>query len=257
MNDIQQYEEKNISWDDVINGIDTDQLSQKDVEALSLMLTGYSITEAANMAGMSPSTLRRHVKENPIIQNALTEKKKMMLALMMNKFQKQMMRALEVSNDFLLDDPADSDLGKSQTSIYLKKITHAEWVINTFMKLMNSNPLEGLNIRSEGGDVLVLNVDGESALDYLAKGINKRSPQLVKDQSVAEPVANEPLLDDRGLPPYGSFGNWSYSEEGKILCHVCGNYFGSKQALIGHIGTHNVNKDMYAEVYNVLWDEII
>ena len=117
VNEIQTYEDEinNISWDTIINGIDTEQLSEKDVEALSYLLTGYTTTEAANMAGMSPSTLRRHMKENPVIQNALTEKKKLMMALMLNKFQKQMMRALEVSNDFLLSDPEDSTLGKSQT----------------------------------------------------------------------------------------------------------------------------------------------
>lgn len=218
-NEIQTQEENvaNISWDDIINGIDTEQLSEKDVEALSYMLTGYSVVESANMAGMSPSTLRRHIKENPIIQNALTEKKKLMLALMLNKFQKQMLRALDVSNQFLLDDPEDSTLGKSQTSILLKKITHAEWVINTFMKLMSSNPLEGLNIHNDGdGNVVVMNVEGVSALDYLKKGLEgSSSKKIVQDKREYESIANEPLLDDRGLPPYGSFGNWAYTEQGK------------------------------------------
>lgn len=247
-----------ISWDDIINSIDTEALSEKDAEALSYMLVGYSITESANMAGVSVSTWRRHIKENPVIRNALTEKKKLMLALMLNKFQKQMMKALDVSAEFLLEDPEDFELTKNQTSIYLKKVNHAEWVMSTFMKLMNSNPLEGLNINNDGdGDVnIVLNVDGTSALDYLAKGMGAGRPSLVREEPKPEFIANEPLLDERGLPPYGVFGSWSYAENGNIVCHVCGNSYGSKQAFIGHIGTHNVNTDMYAEVYNVIWDEL-
>ena len=125
---------------------------------------------------------------------------------------------------------------------------------------MSSNPLEGLNIRNDGdGSVnIVLNVDGQSALDYLKDGINKSSGKKVKkDTSQYEPIANEPMLDDRGLPPYGTFGNWTYTDKGHIVCHMCGNSFSSKQAFVGHIGTHNVTKDMYSEVYNVIFDELM
>jgi len=262
MSEIQAYTEEitieDISWDDIINNIDTESLTDKDAEALSYLLVGYSIPESANMAGISPTTWRRHIKDSEVIQSALTHKKKMMLALMLNKFQKQMLRALEVSNIFLLEDPADSELGKSQTSIYLKKITHAEWVINTFMKMMNSNPLEGLSINKTGdGDVnIVLNVDGTSALDYLKRGM-VGGQKLVMPEQEPQFIANVSLLDDRGLPHHGVFGSWSYTETGGIICHICGEDFRSKQAITGHIGTHNVNKDTYEEVYNVLWEEIV
>lgn len=261
MTEIQPVELSEISWDDIINSIDTEELTSKDVEALSYLLTGYSIPESATMAGMSASTLRRHLKENKIMQDALTHKKRLMLALMLNKFQKQMLTALDLSNDFLLREPLTGDddgLSKSETSIYLKQITHSEFIISKFMDLMRSNPLEGLNIKSEGdGDInIVLNVEGTSALDYLKDGIAGKS-RLVVPKKPVEYISNVPMLDERGLPPYGTFGNWTYDEEGKIVCHICGVSIGSKQAMYGHIGTHNVDADTYADVYNVLWDEVL
>ena len=247
-----------ISWDDIINSIDTEELTDKDAEALSYLLTGYSIPESSTLANMSDSTLRRHIKENKILQDALGNKKKMMMALMLNKFQKQMMQALDVSSEFLLEDPAYSELGKSQTSIYLKKVTHAEWVIDRFFKLMNSNPLEGLSIIKDGeGDMnIILNVEGISALDYLTQGMTGKAPIATANQQ-PQTVSNVPLLDERGLPPYGVFGSWAYDEDGGIVCHVCGKVLKSKQAFYGHISVHNINADLYAEVYNVLFDELI
>ncbi|HDK27619.1 MAG TPA: hypothetical protein ENG48_11120 [Candidatus Atribacteria bacterium] len=256
----EEFDIKEFTWDSIIESIDTEDLSTQDVEALSYLLVGYSIPESATMAGMSASTLRRHLKENSIMQEALTHKKKLMLALMLNKFQKQMLTALKLSNDFLLREPTEEGegLSKSETAIYLKQITHAEFIINKFMDLMKSNPLEGLNIKHEGdGDVslIVLNVAGTSALDYLKKGMSKQRP-LIQEKPSAEFVSNVPMLDERGLPPYGTFGNWTYDEKGNIICHICGASLGSKQAMYGHIGTHNVNAETYKKVYNVLWDEI-
>ena len=247
-------------WNAIIEGIDTDQLSQTDVEALSYMLVGYSITESAKLVGISTDTLRRHINENKIIQDALTNKKKLMLALMLNKFQKQMLRAIELSSEFLLRKPPEGDdkasLSKNETSIYLKQITHAEWVMNTFMKIMSSNPLEGLSIVNEGGDMnIVLNVEGTSALDYLKQGMQSNT-RLKKEDKQTELIANIPLLTDKGLPPYGTFGSWTYDQDGAIVCHVCGESFKSKQAMYGHLRVHNMTADMYADVYNVLFDEL-
>ena len=95
-----------------------------------------------------------------------------------------------------------------------------------------------------------------SALDYLAQGVKGHAP-LIVDNPQPEYVSNVPLLDERGLPPYGVFGSWSYSENGSIICHTCGKALKTKQAFVGHIGTHNINVDMYTEIYNVILDELI
>ena len=254
-NYIEKVEEKqtidDITWDDVINSVDTEGLGEKDVTALSHLLMGSSIPEAASKADMSPATLRRHLEDNMIMQQALSEKKKLIVAFVFNQFQNRMMKALDVSRDFLELDVTDAEfvISKSKTGIFNKQVSHAQWVMETFMKMIDNNPLDKLNIQNTQGNVnILLNVENSSPLDYLGSKLN--------NPSAVPSYTDTPLLDVDGRPLHGILGDWSYSQEGDIVCHVCGEEIGSKQAMINHIKVHSINPSMYEDVFNVLWSDL-
>lgn len=261
-NYIEKVEQKDdlssITWDDIVDSINTQELSPRDADALSYLIAGHSIPDAANRAGMSPDTLRRHIKESKIMQDALEQKKKLILALMIHKMRKRMIKAMEISEEFLMLDVENTEMTRDQGSLYKKKIDHAEFIIRNFQKIMMSNPLEGLNIQQTGeGEMnLMLNVAGKDGLDYIAGQISKNKQDKVERQHTIRSKSNVPLLDEDGFPPYGQFGVWAFNEEGSVMCHVCGEHFKSKQAIIGHIGTHGVDKETYKEVYNIIWSEL-
>ncbi len=254
-NYIEKVEEKqsieDITWDDIINSVDTEALEEEDVTALSYLLMGYSIPEAASKADMSASTLRRHLKENTIMQLALLEKKKLIVAFVFNQFQNRMIQALDISRDFLELDVTNTEfvISKAKTGIFNKQISHAQWVMETFMKMIDNNPLDKLNIQNTQGNVnILLNVENASPLDYLGSKLN--------NPSATPTCVGNPLLDMEGRPAYGVLGDWSYNQEGKIICHICGDEIGSKQAMSNHIKAHNIELPMYEDVFNVLWSDL-
>jgi len=239
-----------ITWDDIIDSVDTEVLDEKDVIALSYLLMGSSVPEAANYADMSPATLRRHLEESTVMQRALSEKKKLIVAFVFNQFQQRMMQSLEISRDFLELDITDDKftISKTKTGIFNKQISHAQWVMEQFMKMINNNPLDKLNIQNTGDVNILLNVEDSSPLDYLGSKLN----------SPAQPpqYANQPMLNEEGQPMHGVLGDWSYSQEGNIVCHVCGDELSSKQAVVNHLKTHNITADMYEKIFNVLWSDL-
>lgn len=260
---LQTVEEKSdlseITWDDIIDSINTQELSRKDADALSYLVIGHSIPDAANRAGMDATTLRRHIKDSQVMQDAINRKKKLVFALLIHKMRKRMLKALDISEDFLMLDISNSELTRDQISLYNKQISHAQWVIENLMKMMSNNPLENLNIVNEGdGEVnVMLNVEGKSALDYLRSEIEKSERTAGNEKGhVSVGRSSEPLLNDRGLPPHGTYGSWTLNEEGHIQCHICGEFFSTKQAFVGHIGSHGVDKKIYENTYNILWDEL-
>lgn len=259
---IEKVEDKSdlstITWDDVIDSINTEELSRQDAEALAYLVVGHTIPDAANRAGMDATTLRRHLKDNKIMQEAINQKKKLVFALLIHKMRKRMMKAMDISEDFLMLDTLNTDMTRDQISLHNKQINHAEWVIQTFINLMKSNPLENLNIVNEGdGNISVmLNVEGKSALDYISQQMSEDDTEVKKSGKMYVGKYDDALLDDRGLPNYGTFGSWTLNEDGDIQCHVCGEFFGSKQAFVGHIGSHGIDKDIYKNTYNILWEEL-
>lgn len=242
---------EDVSWEDVVSsfGSDLEQLPEEDVEACSYIISGYSIPEAAKEVGITPKTLRRHIKDSPVMQKVIQHKGKLVQEYLLNEFRRQMRIAIDRSKDYIEKDVRvlTRELNRDQIGLLKDQIKHSRWVIEKFEAMLASNPLEGLSITNPGDGTLNVqfnvNTENKEALDYVVS-------QMDKEKS--EDLDTMPRFDEEGKPPYGEFGDMDINQEGMWVCHICGSEYSPGKSFFSHLsGKHKMSKDRYAEIYDV------
>lgn len=244
---------EDISWDQVVNsfGEELDELTEKDQQACSYLVTGYSIPETAVEVGITAKTLRKRIKENEMMQKVISFKTKLVQEYLINEFRRQLKSSVDLSEDYLGLDAAEYEGNRDQIGLYKDQMKHARWVVDNFLKILTTSPLEGLSIINKGdGAVNVqfnLKQEKREAFDYISRKMGEADEE--------DFGGKETLLRSGGEPNFGVFGEMSISQEGKWVCHVCGEEITPGVPFFNHILKHGLSEKQYARVYNIIWSD--
>jgi len=248
--------DKDITWQEIVNdlveqivGENVEDIPDNVVRATELLLTGMPYYKVAQTLGVTVTTVKGWVKKYPPMAMVLQRGRPLLAKWRIAKLEQQYLMAIEKSQEILEMDlySGDSDT-EDNVRAPNAKLTgvvaqQARFIIEQFTKVNNE-----ISLKSDGESV-TLSATGD-ALDYLAQKISENRDRnipieatyrVIDDKNTADKYA--PVLDEKGKPFHGDMGKLTIKEDGKIQCHICGNYYTS---LSTHLyGKHEIPPDVY------------
>lgn len=248
--------DKDISWQEIINdlvdqiaGEDVNDIPENVISATELLLTGMPYYKVAQKLGVTTATVKNWVKKYPPMALVLQKGRPLLAKWRIAKLEQQYLMAIQKSQEILEMDLYGSDSSDDENfPTPNAKLTgvvaqQARFIIDQFTKVNNE-----ISLKSDG-ESMTLSASGE-ALDYLARKLSENRDReepiestyrVIDDKNTSEKLI--PILDEHGEPFHGEMGKLNFDDNGRIQCHICGNYY---KSLTTHLyGKHEVPPDVY------------
>lgn len=234
-----------IKWADIVDRMtdviltDNTDTPENVIRAAELTLAGFPKHEIAKKLSVSVRTVRNWFKKYPMVSFAIAEARKDLSLWRMQLLEKQLLLAMDKSQEVLTLDPKKTD--DINVKLVGVQAQHARYIMSLFF----GNKLD-VNVHITH-DTPTLKASQE-ALDYLLARIEAEENTIEGVVRIIDEKDDKsgPILDEEGNPHHGELGVLDI-EDGKMLCHVCGNRY---ERLDIHIRT---KEDMSDETYETLF----
>lgn len=242
------------SWQDIVNSL-TSELADSDtpdnvIRVTELLLSGYSVSQAAKKAGVSAATVRRWMSFYPTMAAVISDGRKLLSKWRMAKLEQQFLEAIE-KNEEILNLSLTGLNPKTGEMVSSKILTVVAAQVRYIIGLFAGQRVD-IQVTHELGETTLK--ARRDALDYIAQQI-----QSQRDNSDAEPIEavyrviddkydnSGPLLNSNGEPHFGHFGKIEKDDNNRARCHICGKYYVSLQKHI--LMAHNMGTPDYETLF--------
>lgn len=231
----------------LLNELDDEDVPQKVLSLAEGLVSGYSLNEAAKMAGITQKTATNWLSRYPKLAYIAERGSRLAKSWRMARIEQQFLTAINKSQEILeLNlDGTDKHGNDVDPKVLTVVAAQARYVIGLLAAQQRD-----INVNHKL-DETVLNAQRD-ALDYITQKLMEQDNDHTEPIEVAYTVINPnvdtnvPLLTSQGEPNYGNFGVLDTDEEGTI-CHVCGK---RSKNLISHIRQAHV---MTAKEYETIY----